>query len=338
MQSAAEWRPPGWVRYLAAAGLFLLAPLVGEFLLGNLPITFLAALIALAPLYGGGALLIREIARRGGLGWPGMLMLCLAFGVVEEGFVTQSLFDPGYLGLGLNTHAAVPWVGIGAWWTVFVLGLHAVWSTAVPIALVETIVGPGRERAWLGWPGLVLAALLFAAGCAMTIMYEDSAFIAAPHQFAIAGLAVVALVVGAFRFGGRGPSAAGGAAAPSPLRAGAAAFVAGSIFVGAAYVRDMPNAWVSAVVMAAALGGLAFGLRRWSARPGWGQAQVLAVASGLVATYIWFGFLQVPSIGGADTATDLMGNAVFSLGALLILGWGWARLRREPNRAGRGQA
>src|SRR5690554_5346782 len=84
----------GW---LPALGLFLLAPLVGEFLLGNLPISFLGALVAVAPLYGGGALLIREVGRRGGLGWPGLLALCLAFGVVEEAFVTQSLFNQDYL-------------------------------------------------------------------------------------------------------------------------------------------------------------------------------------------------------------------------------------------------
>ena len=36
------------------------APLVAEFLLGNLPIKLLPALIVLAPMYGGGALLIRE--------------------------------------------------------------------------------------------------------------------------------------------------------------------------------------------------------------------------------------------------------------------------------------
>ncbi|WP_432834180.1 hypothetical protein [Dactylosporangium sp. CA-092794] len=51
-------------RIAPAAGLFFLAPLVAEFLLGNLPITMLFALVALAPMYGGGALLIRELARR----------------------------------------------------------------------------------------------------------------------------------------------------------------------------------------------------------------------------------------------------------------------------------
>ena len=46
----------------AALILFLLAPLIGEYVLGNIPLSELGALVVLAPLYGGGALLIREVA------------------------------------------------------------------------------------------------------------------------------------------------------------------------------------------------------------------------------------------------------------------------------------
>ena len=38
-----------------AVGLIFVAPLVAEFLLGNLPLKLLPALIVLAPMYGGGA-------------------------------------------------------------------------------------------------------------------------------------------------------------------------------------------------------------------------------------------------------------------------------------------
>ena len=55
-------------RIAPAVGLFFLAPLAAEFLLGNLPITLLAGLALLAPMYGGGALLIREVTRRVGRG------------------------------------------------------------------------------------------------------------------------------------------------------------------------------------------------------------------------------------------------------------------------------
>jgi hypothetical protein len=58
-------------KILPALGLFVLSPLVAEFLLGNLPITSLFALFALAPLYGGGAVLIRELVRHRGWGRRG---------------------------------------------------------------------------------------------------------------------------------------------------------------------------------------------------------------------------------------------------------------------------
>jgi hypothetical protein len=37
-----------------------------------------------------GALLIREVARRTGCGWPTIVVLALAFGVLEEGLLTCS--------------------------------------------------------------------------------------------------------------------------------------------------------------------------------------------------------------------------------------------------------
>ena len=71
-------------RLLPALGLFFLAPLIAEFLLGNLPITMLGSLVVLAPLYGGGALLIREVARRTGRGWASIVVLALAYGIQSQ--------------------------------------------------------------------------------------------------------------------------------------------------------------------------------------------------------------------------------------------------------------
>lgn len=85
-------------RRAPAFALYFLAPFVAEFLLGDFPLTDLPLILALAPLYGGGALLIRETIRRSGRGWPTMVLLSLAFGVFEEGILTQSLFNPDYVG------------------------------------------------------------------------------------------------------------------------------------------------------------------------------------------------------------------------------------------------
>src|SRR6478609_9717584 len=96
-------------RLAPAAGLFFLAPLGAEFLLGNLPITVLAGLVLLAPMYGGGALLIREITRRAGRGVPTMFLLGVGYGLLEEGIATQSLFNPHYVGADLLRVGYVPW-------------------------------------------------------------------------------------------------------------------------------------------------------------------------------------------------------------------------------------
>ena len=57
-------------------GLFFLSPLVGEFLLGNVSIDALPIGLVMAPMYGGGAVLIREVARRAGKGWPTIILAC----------------------------------------------------------------------------------------------------------------------------------------------------------------------------------------------------------------------------------------------------------------------
>jgi hypothetical protein len=100
-------------------------------------ITQLGLLVVLAPLYGGGALLILESVRRTGRHWPSIFLF--AFGILEEAFITESLFNPNYLGLYLHllNPAHISLFGIGAWYTVFVSTLHTVWSVPVPIALTE---------------------------------------------------------------------------------------------------------------------------------------------------------------------------------------------------------
>lgn len=165
---------------VSALSLFVLAPLVGEFLLGNLPITWRWALLSLAPLYGGGALLIREVTRRLRLGWSSMMILGLVYAMIEEAFVTQSLFNPNFVGLRLLDYGYISSLDIGAWWTVFVLAIHTIWSTAVPIALVEGMTPTARTTPWIGLVGLAITALVFAIGCAATFCDQRLPFWQAP--------------------------------------------------------------------------------------------------------------------------------------------------------------
>jgi hypothetical protein len=76
----------------------LLAPFVAEVLLGNTPLRLILIYLIVLPMYGFGALFIRELSRRLGRGWPTILILGVAYGVAEEGLADMSLFNPNYLG------------------------------------------------------------------------------------------------------------------------------------------------------------------------------------------------------------------------------------------------
>src|SRR6478609_3197413 len=119
-----------------------------QYLSGGSPAGQVAELVLYVAFYGSAAVVIREVARRSGRGWPTMLLMALAFGVVEEGLLTQSLFNPDYLGLHKLSFGYLPTLGIGLPWTIFVLTLHVVWSIATPIAVAEAVF-PEREP-WLG--------------------------------------------------------------------------------------------------------------------------------------------------------------------------------------------
>jgi len=287
-----------WPRVLV---LFLLAPFVGEFLLGNQPVTSLPWLLALAPMYGGGALLVRETGRRLGGGWPVLVLLAAAYALVEEGPIDQMLFNPAYLGLSSFADLApIPGLGISANLVQGSLTLHTVWSICVPIALVE---GFDREpdRPWFGRTGLIGTALVFVLGStALALMqYDRYRFVASPAQFGVVGAAIVLLVATAVvvaRRPARGVPA--GPPAPSPTRTGIAAFgFASGYWLVDSVLTWLIGPWPLIAVWAASAATAAVLLLRCSHRPGWGRTHRLAVAGGLLTTYIWYGAVHSASLG-----------------------------------------
>jgi hypothetical protein len=85
-------------RALPVLALLLLAPWVGEFLLGNISVRRLPALLIMVLLYGCGALGIREVTRRTRRGWLTIIQLGAAYGIIEAGIVDQSMFNPSFEG------------------------------------------------------------------------------------------------------------------------------------------------------------------------------------------------------------------------------------------------
>lgn len=303
-------------RIAPAAGLFFLAPLAAEYLLGNLPITLLVAMVVLAPMYGGGALLIREVTRRAGRGVPTMLVLGVAYGLLEEGIATQSLFNPHYVGLDLLHPGYVPWLGIGVPWTLFVLTLHAVGSTTVPIVIAELCTAR-RTTPWLRRPGTVVVAVLYVVGLGANTAFQlaHDPFVAAPAQLigavVLAGLAVLVALRLPRRSGEPGT-------VPSVWAVGSAVLVVGALLEAA------PLSWAGVALVAVLEAVLAVLAARWAVRAAWTPRHTLAAAAGALLTYAWHSFPEQP-VFPVSTAVDLAGNAVFTLGALLLIGMAWRR-------------
>lgn len=77
--------------------LALLSPLTAEVLTGStpiLPFLFPTTILYQVLFYGSGALLIREAVRRRGLGWPSIVLLGGAYGILEEGLVNVTCSIP----------------------------------------------------------------------------------------------------------------------------------------------------------------------------------------------------------------------------------------------------
>ena len=304
-------------RVLPAIGLFFLAPFVSEYLLGDFPLTKLGYLLILAPLYGGGALLIREIVRRTGKGWPTILMLAFAYAVLEEAFTTQTLFNPNYLKLNLHLldPAYISALGIGGWWTIFVLTLHTVWSISTSIALVEACVPARATTPWLRWPGLALDSILFVLAAIASTRFEiqHDGFIATKMQFVVSGIVVIVAVIAAFLLPAR-PPATKSTPAPSPWLPGAMALMAGSLFL------IVPRNWAwGAVAIYIGLDLIViFGITAMSRRSGWGGSHRLALAAGAALAYGWHAFLQAP-VDGSTGITIRASNSVCLLVVVALI-------------------
>lgn len=307
--------------------LFFLAPLVAEYLLGDLPITLLPALIVLAPMYGAGALLIREVVRATGRGWPSVLLLGGAYGILEEAFTTQSLFNPDYLHLhmGLLNAGYIPALGMGAWWTLWMLNVHPIWSITTPIVLTEALFPERAHRPWLGPIGRVIVSIVFAFGLVSNtiIGWRQDRFMARPFQFVIGAVLVLVFVVLALGHRWVIRRKTDGSRAQSPWITGACAFIAASATL---LIGKQWGWWAFVVLLAIDLIFLALVLR-WFTRMGWSDLHSFSLAAAAALAYAWHSFIQPQVVGKPGPAT-LIGKVIFALGAAVII-WLGARRTRD---------
>lgn len=150
--------------------LVLLSPIIAEMMSGSTPpLGWLnpIAVLFLIWLYGAGVLVVRETAVRWKTGWPSILLLGAAYGIIEEGLAVKSFFDPAWKDLGaLGWYGR--WIDVNWIWAVWLTIFHAVVSIAIPIFLVECIWPWTRGQPLTSRRGYITAILLL-AGAAVTI-------------------------------------------------------------------------------------------------------------------------------------------------------------------------
>ena len=307
-----------WRRLPAVLSLFVLSPLVAEYLLGSLPVAMIGILPVMALMYGSAAVLIREIARRAGRGWPAIALLACAYGFIEEGLITQSLFNPNYLGLRLLDFGFIPALGTALPWLIYVISIHVVWSICVPIGLVESLFPAKRDQPWLGPIGIGVFSLLLLAGCALVAIftYKQRPFMASGAQLATTVLIVAALVVAALKWP---PAKRGTAPAPHAVVLFLAALIFGSALMVLQQIAKARLEWsptecvLAIVVLQAAFIGFMAVFTRGKV---WNDRQRFALMAGGFLTYAWVGFPLDIQLHGRE---DLRAHAVLAGVMCLVL-------------------
>ncbi len=321
--------------------LFFLSPITAELLTGSAPPAEFFdpfSLLVLTALYGSGAILIRELTLRWRKGWPSILILGAAYGIVEEGLMVKSFFDPQWVDLGplgvYGRWAEVNWV-----WSLGLTLFHAVWSMGIPILLV-TLMFPGRaNEAWVG-----RRMLCFLAGL-MAVDVGFGFFALTPYrppalQYLFALLTVIGLYAAARKVPvefGAVRQDEGEAARPRTLRP----FVAGLAGAIAFFVLlwGIPNTGVNPavtmglVILLAAV--IVLGLRRSGVRACREPRRQLALASGALTFFIVLAPLQ--QLDPAHTV-ERRGMALVGLAMACLLVWLARRLHRAEEELSRAAA
>jgi len=276
------------------------------------PAELLFNLVFFAMLYGCPALLIREFARRTGRGWPAILLLSAAAGLLQAGVIDQSLFSDSYGDVeGWEESLRATYIeplGVGAYMLQnFVLG-HIIYSFCAPIALAEAMRPALAHRPWLRRRGIVIATAswLLVAG----LILADSDGPGATAGELAATLAVTgALVFAALHVGGRGE------------RTPRVRTVLIVSFLAATAHACMPETWVGvagAVLVAVASGALLM-------RGRWTVAHIAAMGTGVLPSRGALAFLYYPVVGETSAARKYSHNVVM---LLLVAAAGAYALRR----------
>jgi hypothetical protein len=148
----------------AVVSLIVATPVLAEILSGNTPVCSLLApkvVLLLLLAYGLPVLVARELGVRASLDLVGRILVGLAYGVLNEGTLAQTLFRPDHLPVAVfDRYLFVDGVGVGVAWAILIVPWHAFLSIVFPIALVEVAFPNVARTPWIGRRTFIALAIV----------------------------------------------------------------------------------------------------------------------------------------------------------------------------------
>lgn len=304
---------PPRTHWFPVLGVLVAAPWFAEMSWGGYPFTDIPViLLFLAPLYGCAALLIREVVRRTGRGWPSILLLATAFGVFQAGIVDQSLFNPKYDRFNFQHPVHIDGIDISLYYLLAFVAGHVVASIATPIALAEAW-SRRPSQTWLSGRGLwIVAGLYVLASIVNYVGVKDEAghgFQASPLQTLAAMATVLALVAAALRWRRRPVT---DMRIPRPWLLTMGSFLA--------YLLYLPGENTASFAMGVTVVAIAIAcIGSWSRSRLWSEAHTAALVIGVTMVGVVMPFWTEPYDNTVDTTQELTADVAAALICLLIV-------------------
>jgi hypothetical protein len=142
-----------------------LSPLIAEILPGSTRFSSIFVFPIEMLVWGGGALLIRYIARKMNLDWKSILLMGLALSIAEEFIIQQTSLAPMVVQIKGITYARA--FGVNYVYLLWAMIYETVFVVLIPIGLTQIIFRKRSAELWIGKPGVIITSVLFILGSFM---------------------------------------------------------------------------------------------------------------------------------------------------------------------------
>ena len=313
--------------------LFFIAPIIGELLSGSTPLNKFfnpLTLLFLCFLYGGGAIIARELTLYWGKGWPTLLTLGVAYGIIEEGLLVKSFFDPHWKDLGaLGTYGR--WLGVNWVWSVQLTIFHTIFSIAIPILIVSLLFPKRRAERWAGPRTLLLLIVMF-----VLVVVLGFLFLSPYHAPLVPYLVTLVIVVGLLglaRYLPRSITVTKSTEVAQPLRFGLVGFLGTLTLFLSSWIlpTTLLPFWVALLLILLLALAVGFAILHMSSNvQGWTGRHQIALVSGALAFFVLLApITEIAHWQSSQSLTGLTFVALVIAGLLYLLN---RRIRKREQK------